>query len=191
MINLLSSNKINFNNKLSSRNTNPFVNFVFKRSMFTSRGFLAVQTNNLIKRHTFPPMRFYKAVNYIEPHNLRSEDNKPLTQHEITHTIIASDDLKKALAILTSAKKPKHDFKPEVISNINYKGENKDQAIAPFKTPRGISAEFIKENPNITKYIEAKEAVLDQLLQNVKKIKCIKIVHKSYFDTPKDEEIFT
>jgi hypothetical protein len=59
---------------------------VQKRSMQSSRGFIGQQGTSLLKRHSYPPMplRAYKAVNYIEPNNLRTNKNEELTKHEIT-----------------------------------------------------------------------------------------------------------
>jgi hypothetical protein len=163
------------------------------RSMRTSRGLLGQQATNLVKRHSYPPMsvRTYKGVVYKNPNNLRTETNKPLSQHETTHAMVVSDDGKTSYGVLTSAKKPKPGFIPHVIDKVNYKGETKDQSVASFSYPREILPEMLIEDPKITQYIKNKEKVLDQIFKDVKKIKAIKIINKDYFDTPKDEEIFT
>jgi hypothetical protein len=171
------------------------INITFtKRSMFTSKTSLKniIFTRRFSQPQIYP--KFYKAGFYKETENLRYSDGSKLTQYEITHAIIVNDNTTEAYGLLTSAKKNKSYFKPQLLQKgSNYNNEPKDQMIAEFSKPRYFSSERFKEDPIISQFIKNKEVVLDQLLQNVKKVKPICVVHStdlSKNNTPKDDEVF-
>jgi hypothetical protein len=95
-----------------------------------------------------PDLQNQSSVSYKNPTDLRTENKTPLSQHEITHIMITTDDLKRGVGLLTSAKKAKPDFTPTVIDSVNYKGENKHQSVAPFKYPRGFIIRNCYLRPN-------------------------------------------
>jgi hypothetical protein len=105
--------------------------------------------------------------------------------------MVTSDDMKTGLVLLTSAKKPKPGFTLTIIDSSNYNGENKSQSFAPFRYPRALPSDFVKEHGNASKFVTAHEAVLKQILTEVRKVPSIKIIHKREAETPKDEEIWT
>jgi hypothetical protein len=165
-----------------------------RKSMQSSRGFLVNKATNVLRRHSYPIMdtRSYKGGTYLKPEHLYIDDKKPLSQHETTHALVFNDNMDEAYGVLTSAKQPKPNFTPHIISNENYSGEKKSQSFASFCQARQIDPNLVKENPKATAYLQNKELLLDQLTETVKNNPFRRVSHYTFFENiPKDEEIWT